>query len=89
MNLKYIPLALGISGSIFTGVGIAAENKTQIETITVLGKSAIDNASLGGINLKDLPLNAHVVSQTEIERIRFVDPDELLDRIPGETQVRN
>ncbi|GAA6136825.1 TonB-dependent receptor [Arenicella sp. 4NH20-0111] len=60
-----------------------------IETITVLGASNAKNAKLGGINLKELPLNAHVVGQIEIERIRFVDPDELLDRIPGETQVRN
>ena len=64
-------------------------NETKIETITVLGAPLTENATLGGINLKDLPLNAHVVGQTEIERIRFVDPDELLDRIPGETQVRN
>ena len=61
----------------------------KIETITVLGASEHSQASLGGINLNDLPLNAHIVGQTEIERIRFVDPDELLDRIPGETQVRN
>jgi len=61
----------------------------KIETITVLGAPTTENATLGGISLKDLPLNAHVVGQTEIERIRFVDPDELLDRIPGETQVRN
>lgn len=61
----------------------------QIETITVLGAPVSEGADLAGINLKDLPLNAHVVGQTEIERIRFVDPDELLDRIPGETQVRN
>lgn len=67
----------------------APQQNTAIETITVLGARTSENANLGGVSLKDLPLNAHVVGQTEIERIQFVDPDELLDRIPGETQVRN
>lgn len=65
------------------------EKSNKIETITVLGKAAGETANLGGIALQELPLNAHVVGQAEIDRIRFVDPDELLDRIPGETQVRN
>jgi len=65
------------------------QQETQIETITVLGASNAENANLGGIALKQLPLNAHVVGQIELERLRFVDPNELLDRIPGETQVRN
>lgn len=65
------------------------QDKTRIETITVLGASNAQKATLGGVQLNALPLNAHIVGQTEIERIRFVDPDELLDRIPGETQVRN
>lgn len=83
--------ALGAALSL-TLIGTAAaqiNNDKQIETITVLGAPLSEDADLAGINLKDLPLNAHVVGQTEIERIRFVDPDELLDRIPGETQVRN
>ncbi|MEX0300265.1 MAG: TonB-dependent receptor, partial [Kordiimonas sp.] len=50
---------------------------------------AYKGASLGGTNLKKLPLAAHVVNRDELERLRFVDPDEFLDRIPGETQVRN
>lgn len=62
---------------------------THIESITVLGKAAIEDAELGGISLKALPINTHVVGRAEIERLRFVDPDEFLDRIPGETQVRN
>ena len=66
-----------------------AQKETQIETITVLGVSNAENANLGGIELNQLPLNAHVVGQIELERLRFVDPNELLDRIPGETQVRN
>lgn len=62
---------------------------TDIESITVLGKTNTEDAELGGISLKDLAVNSHVVGRAEIERLRFVDPDEFLDRIPGETQVRN
>ncbi len=61
----------------------------DIETITVIGEAAYKGAKLGGVNLSDLPLASHVVNRAEIDRLRFVDPDELLDRIPGETQVRN
>ena len=60
-----------------------------IESITVLGRAATEDAELGGVSLKALPINTHVVGRAEIERLRFVDPDEFLDRIPGETQVRN
>ncbi len=60
-----------------------------LESLTVVGSHASQNANLGGLPLKQLPINAHVVSAEEIERLKFVDPDELLDRIPGETQVRN
>ena len=61
----------------------------NIESITVLGRAATENAELGGINLKALPINTYVIGRAEIDRLRFVDPDELLDRIPGESQVRN
>jgi outer membrane cobalamin receptor len=90
MNKKNIHLAALAACSLLpVNMSYASNANTQIETITVLGTSANNKANLAGINLKDLPLNAHVVGRTEIERIRFVDPDELLDRIPGETQVRN
>ena len=74
----------------FTAVNAQDESTVkQLETITVLGKEAAKESTLGGIALKELPLNAHIVDLEEIERLRFVDPNELLDRIPGETQVRN
>lgn len=60
-----------------------------LESLTVIGSNASQNANLGGLPLKQLPINAHVVNAEEVERLKFVDPDELLDRIPGETQVRN
>jgi len=67
----------------------SASNYDDIETITVIGEEAYKGATLGGKNLANLPLAAHVVNRAEMERLRFVDPDEFLDRIPGETQVRN
>ena len=95
MNKKLSLLAGAITLGI-TSPNIAAksaENTQQqynnIETITVLGKAATEDAELGGVSLKALPINTHVVGRAEIERLRFVDPDEFLDRIPGETQVRN
>lgn len=75
--------------TVYANADIASASVNKIETITVLGAATSEDARLGGINLNQLPLNAHIVGQTEIERIRFVDPNELLDRIPGETQVRN
>lgn len=84
-------IALGLNSTYVNAQN--AENTQQkysnIESITVLGKAATEDAELGGINLKALPINTHVVGKAEIERLRFVDPDEFLDRIPGETQVRN
>jgi len=61
----------------------------SLETLTVIGNAATEKAEIGGTAIKKLPINIHVVNQDEIKRLRFVDPDELLDRIPGETQVRN
>jgi len=65
------------------------ETISRLEQVTVIGKAATQGAMLGGVELTELPLSAFVVSREEIERIRFVDPDDFLDRIPGETQVRN
>jgi len=67
----------------------STKSTNRIETITVLGSSNVSEADLAGIELNALPINTHVVGRIEIERLKFVDPDELLDRIPGETQVRN
>ncbi|MGB1298807.1 MAG: TonB-dependent receptor family protein [Psychrobium sp.] len=82
---------ISLRHSLLTTALLACFNASadDIESITVLGKSAVANASHGGIDVKLLPINVHVVNRDEIERIRFVDPNELLDRIPGETQVRN
>jgi len=64
-------------------------NISKIEKLTILGKANTEGAELGGINIKELAINSHVVGLSELERINFSSPDEFLDRIPGETQVRN
>lgn len=95
MNKKLSLLAGALSLGLNSTYIAAQETKNtqhqynNIESITVLGNAATEDAELGGISLKDLPINTHVVGRAEIERLRFVDPDEFLDRIPGETQVRN
>jgi iron complex outermembrane receptor protein len=97
MNQKLSLLAgtilLGLNSTYSTAQSF--KNKEQntkynnIESITVLGSAATADAELGGVSLKALPINTHVVGRAEIERLRFVNPNEFLDRIPGETQVRN
>lgn len=49
----------------------------------------VTEATLGGISIKQLPIASTIINQDEIKRLKFVRPDELLDRIPGETQIRN
>jgi len=85
--MKY-PLIQALAAS-FVALSVQAQTPDKIETITVLGNSAVSESTHGGVDVKSLPINIHVVSRDELERIRFVDPNELLDRIPGETQVRN
>ncbi|MBT0586269.1 TonB-dependent receptor family protein [Alteromonas oceanisediminis] len=86
-----ILLCSAYSSAIFAqdSVEQSTPSSASIETITVLGDANTQGATLGGIDLKTLPINSHVVGRVELERLRFVDPDEFLDRIPGETQVRN
>ena len=67
--------------------GESSPNK--LDSITVIGDQVSHDAEIGGTPAKELPLNIHVINRQEVERLQFVDPDELLDRIPGETQVRN
>lgn len=66
-----------------------ASSNSVLKSVTVLGNRTDETAGMAGIVYKNLPINVMSLDREEIERIRFVDPDELLDRIPGETQVRN
>lgn len=84
-----LPIPFALSSFSYANDDTTSNGSNHIETITVLGKQAHDGATLGGIDIKNIAINSHVVHRAELERIRFVDPDEFLDRIPGETQVRN
>ncbi len=70
---------------------VLAEGQTeQVLTLDSMAVTAgVPKAQLAGIDIKSLPVASTVINQEEIKRLKFVDPDELLDRIPGETQVRN
>lgn len=65
------------------------QEENRLEQVTVIGHESTKAAQLAGVRLTELPLSVFVVSREELERIRFTDPDDFLDRIPGETQVRN
>ncbi len=84
--ITFIPLlTLPISSTVL------AENQAeQVLSLDTMAVTAIvADAKLGGIDVKTLPIASTVVSQEEIKRLKYVSPDELLDRIPGETLVRN
>lgn len=65
------------------------DHNQTLETVTVIGHAKSLKTELNGVKLDTLPINSMTLTQDEIERIRFINPDELLDRIPGESQVRN
>ena len=88
-SLTLVASAVGLAISISAPVSQAKVQQNEIEVISILAKKNLEGAEIAGINVKELPINVHVVGLAEIERIRFVDPNEFLDRIPGETQVRN
>ncbi len=90
-KLSMLALCAGTISSVYAQN--PADQKQSVVTspvsITIIGKAALENAEIAGTPVKELPINVHVVNDEEIQRLKFVDPDELLDRIPGETQVRN
>lgn len=69
---------------------IGVKSETSVLTLESMAVTAtIVEAKLGGIDVKTLPVASTLINQEEINRLKYVDPDELLDRIPGETLVRN
>lgn len=66
-----------------------AEGGVPLGSVTVIGDAVSQSSSLGSTPLHQLPLNSYVINRSDITRLQFVDPDDVLDRIPGETQVRN
>lgn len=80
-------LTLPFSSAVFAEEQVNTEGVLTLDTMAVTAKVA--EAKLGGIDVKTLPVASTIVNQDEIKRLKYVDPDELLDRIPGETLVRN
>lgn len=82
-------LCIPFSYSVLASGATVKNDSPALETVTVIGHAKSFSPELGGIELDSLPINSIIIGKDEIERIRFVSPDELLDRIPGESQVRN
>jgi len=92
--IKFVPLlTLPFSSATFAEEQIETNSATSRESVLTLESMAVtakvNEAKLGGIDVKTLPVASTIVNQEEIKRLKYVRPDELLDRIPGETLVRN
>jgi len=57
----------------------------EIDTISVAGKLESPDV----IRLKNAPISSVVVGQEEIDRVKFTNTTELLNRIPGVSKSRN
>ncbi len=67
--------------------GASADSVLTLDSMAVTAK--VNEAELGNIDIKSFPVASTIVNQDEIKRLKYVHPDELLDRIPGESLVRN
>ncbi len=90
----FIPLlTLPFSTTVFaedTTNSVSTETVGSVLTLDSMAvTAAVADAKLGGIDIKSLPMASTIVNQEEIKRLKYVRPDELLDRIPGESLVRN
>lgn len=65
-----------------------SDEAIELAPYTVISSDS-KSGTLGGLDLRTLPMAAMVINSDMLDRIKFVDPDEFLDRIPGESQVRN
>jgi len=90
----FIPLlTLPVSSTVFAEdatssvSGVAVGNVLTLDSMAVT--ATVGEAKLGGIDVKSLPVASTIVNQDEIKRLKYVEPDELLDRIPGESMSRN
>jgi len=92
--IKFVPLlTLPFSSTVFAEEPASTESSTDIGSVLTLESMAVTakvaEAKLGGIDVKTLPMASTIVNQEEIKRLKYVSPDELLDRIPGESTSRN
>jgi len=86
-------VALPFSSAVFAEEPVSAVSSTTVGSVLTLDSMAVTatvgEAKLGGIDVKSLPVASTIVNQDEIKRLKYVEPDELLDRIPGESMTRN
>jgi len=92
--IKYIPLlTLPLSNAVFAEDAASTVSASTVGSVLTLDSMSVTanvaEAKLGGIDVKTLPMASTVVNQDEIKRLKYVTPDELLDRIPGESLSRN
>jgi len=92
--IKFIPLlTLPLSNTVFAENNTSSVSTSTVGSVLTLDSMAVTatvgDAKLGGIDIKSLPVASTIVNQEEIKRLKYVEPDELLDRIPGESLTRN
>jgi len=92
--IKFVPLlTLPFSSTVFAEEPASTDSSTDIGSVLTLESMSVtakvNEAKLGGVDIKLLPVASTVVNQEEIKRLKYVEPDELLDRIPGESMSRN
>jgi len=92
--IRFVPLlTLPFSSAAFSEEPTDTKPATNNESVLTLESMSVtakvNEAKLGGIDVKSLPVASTIVNQDEIKRLKYVEPDELLDRIPGESMTRN
>jgi iron complex outermembrane receptor protein len=89
-NLILIPLlTIPFSGNVFAEEIQRNSSDPALVLDSMSVTAPVSDAKLGGIDVKTLPVASTIVNEEEINRLKYVDPDEILDRIPGESQTRN
>lgn len=63
-------------------INLAKNDAVELEGMTIKGKSS-------ATDIKLQPFASTVVGREEIDRLKFVDPIELMNRIPGQSLSRN
>lgn len=87
--LLTLPFSSAVIGVENTAIVLAGAQESVLTLDTMAVTATVAEAKLGGIDVKSLPVASTIVNQEEIKRLKYVHPDELLDRIPGESLVRN
>lgn len=89
LPILIIPLSSNLHAEPQTDDVVKDSSQSVLRLDSMAVTAPVAEATLGGISIKQLPLASTIINQDEIKRLKFVRPDELLDRIPGETQIRN